>query len=125
MILCTHAEGILLIISGLYYFKESLIFGCVNLIFTIPMVLMVLNSEATHCILQVLFCTVYNLIDQKNHSVCELENFRNLTKIERRSLHLTQFVNRLLPKHVKLNIFYRNLFIFCIKLTIIDTRTYY
>lgn len=100
MVVNTDTEGLVLIMSGLFYFKESLIFGVINLLVTVPIVLIELGNEAAHCILLVLFSTVYNLIDQKNHSVCELENFRNLTKIERRSLHLTQFVNRLLPKHV-------------------------
>jgi hypothetical protein len=101
MFMNTGPEGIILIISGLYYFKENMIFGIMNLLLTVPVVIIELGDEAAHMILLLIFTTIYNQIDQKNHSVCELENFRNLTKIERRSLHLTQFVNRLLPKHVR------------------------
>lgn len=96
----TQSDGLALIISGLFYFKESLWFGILNMLVTIPIVITELGDEASHCILLVIFATFYHLIDQRHHSVCELDNFRNLTKIERRSLHLTQFVNRLLPKHV-------------------------
>lgn len=81
-------EGLILIISGMFYFKESLIIGVLNLVLAIPLVLIELGDEAYHCINMILLMTVSNLVDQNYHSVCELTNFRNLTKIERRSLHL-------------------------------------
>ena len=94
-------EGLMLIISGLYYLRESMIFGAINLFFCAIMVFLTLGSEIPISLMRIVFATLYNLIDQTFHNMCEFEHFTNVSKVERKSLHLNQFVNRLLPKHVR------------------------
>ena len=42
----------------------------------------------------------YNLIDIKQHSTKEIDNFNNLLRVDYRCNKISEFVDRLLPRHI-------------------------
>ena len=49
------------------------------------------------------FCQMifYNLIDIKQHSTKEIDNFNNLLRVDYRCNKISEFVDRLLPRHIQ------------------------
>lgn len=92
--------GQFLNVIGIFYFKEHLCFNIIN--FTIVSVQLLFFSYQSnlHLIHITAVTAIFNLCDARSHGKHELEAFNNLIKIEKKSLYLSQFVERLLPKHV-------------------------
>lgn len=81
-------EGLMLVISGLYYLRENLVFGAINFAACAIMIFLTLGSEIPIALMRILFVTFYNLVDLTFDNMCEIEHFTNVSKVERKSLHL-------------------------------------
>lgn len=101
MVKTLQIEVVFMIISGIFYIKEILLFQGLITLIAIPLVIGYLGKYAGYQIFILITTFIFNGIDSYFHSSYEIYNFNNFIKIERKSLHLSQFVNRLLPKHVK------------------------
>lgn len=100
MVKLLQVECILMITSGIFYIKEILVFQVSSSMIAFPLIIAYLNEYSGYQIFTLVAAMIFNFIDSYYHSLYEIFNFNNFIKIERKSLHLSQFVNRLLPKHV-------------------------
>jgi hypothetical protein len=86
---------------GIFYFKDLFFHNILSIVATLPVLTIYLEGYRAYLVYLMAMTMANNLIDVYFHSKREIDSFNNLIKIERKSLHLSQFVNRLLPKHVK------------------------
>lgn len=94
-------ESILVNISGLFYFKDVFLYNIVFGVISIA-ILFYFNTPTTpHRVFKILETIVFNLTDAHFSFTRELNGINNLVIVEKKGLQLSQFVNRLLPKHVK------------------------
>ena len=97
-----QVESIFLNAVGLFYFRDIIVHSIIYLVFCIPLTHIYLVDTRWFIHTEILIAFVYTLVDGYLHFSREIESFKNLIYIERKSLRLSQFVNRLLPKHVKI-----------------------
>ena len=95
--------GLFINICGIFNWNELMIYLVVSLV---PgcLAAVVYLEDSGYQIFLMLASAGFSLIDMYYHSNTAIDSFLTLIKIERKSLHLTQFVNRLLPKHVSFKI---------------------
>jgi hypothetical protein len=94
-------ETIIINISGLFYFKEVLIFNVVASLTTLISLILFRVEAWFYKIVMLISMSLFNLLDIYMSFSREVNNINNLIVIEKKSLQLSQFVDRLLPKHVK------------------------
>lgn len=106
MLLLYQVDSFFMNTVGLFYFRDCLLYAVLNVFLLVPLVIYMGYTNTPILIHHLFIAIVYNLIDAYFHFTHELQSFTNLIQIERKSLRLGQFVNRLLPKHVSFTIFY-------------------
>lgn len=88
---------------GIFFLVECIV---VNIVLLLGMLLSILiygsGFKLTN-IYQVVVIVIFNLIDSQKHSDKEYSNFKELIRVSRQKTLLTEFVDRLLPKHVELD----------------------
>ena len=97
-----QVESIFLNAVGLFYFRDIIVHSIVYLVVCLPLAHFYLVDHRWFIHTELIIAFVYTLVDGYFHFSREIESFKNLIYIERKSLRLSQFVNRLLPKHVKI-----------------------
>jgi hypothetical protein len=96
-------ESLIINISGLFYFKEVLLVNIFVGISSTALMLISKTDALFYKMITLLQIIVLNLFDIHSSFSRELNGLKNLRIIEKKSLQLSQFVNRLLPKHVPKN----------------------
>lgn len=88
-------------ITGLFFYKEILVFNVTFALATIlPMMIFKVDAWSVKSLL-ILQTTAFNISDAYFSFSKEVNNTINMVAIEKKSLALSQFVNRLLPKHIQ------------------------
>jgi class 3 adenylate cyclase len=92
---------LILNITGLFFYKEILVFNVTFALATIlPMMIFKVDAWSVKSLL-ILQTTAFNISDAYFSFSKEVNNTINMVAIEKKSLALSQFVNRLLPKHIQ------------------------
>jgi len=95
-------ETVMINIIGAFYFMEIV---CYNFIVVLMSVILTIGvsfqiTSLLHYVILFIELGIFNIGDNYISSTRELGGFINIMKIENKSLQLSQYVNRLLPKHV-------------------------
>lgn len=93
-------ETTLVNISGLFYFKDVLVYNAVSGLLTIALLISFSTVTTPHRVFTIIEVIAFNLTDAYFSFTTELNGINNLVYLEKKGLQLSQFVNRLLPKHV-------------------------
>jgi hypothetical protein len=96
----TILELMVLNLTGLFFFKEILIYNLVAGFMSIFPLLIFKVDIWLYKVLVIIETVCFNLIDIHFSFSKEVNNTLNMVAIEKKSLALSQFVNRLLPKHI-------------------------
>jgi hypothetical protein len=86
---------------GVYYLRDQILFNVITFVASTLGILIFSYQENIYNIVLGFLTLIFNLIDGYFHCKQELDSFNDRIKIERKSLYLSQFVERLLPKHVR------------------------
>jgi len=100
MFITYELEAFFLNICGIFYSRDLVVFNGISFLLSISIIIPALGVESMYLVVILMNAFIFNLIDAHFHFKTEFESFTNLITIERKSLRLSQFVDRLLPKHV-------------------------
>lgn len=93
-------ETTLVNISGLFYFKDVLVYNTVYGLLSMVLLVYFNTGTTPHRVFSIIEVIIFNLTDAYFSFTTELNSINNLVSLEKKGLQLSQFVNRLLPKHV-------------------------
>lgn len=97
----TILELLILNITGLFFYKEILFFNFGSALASVlPLLIFKVDGWSYKSIL-ILETIAFNISDAHFSFSKEVNNTINMVAIEKKSLALSQFVNRLLPKHIQ------------------------
>ena len=88
-------------LSGLYFLAEAIVLNLIYFIVLATTCYLYGDQSKYYIIYGFLVVVVFNIIDSQQHSDKEYTSFQDLIVIDRKGTHLAEFVDRLLPKHVK------------------------
>jgi hypothetical protein len=94
-------QTIFFLASGLFYPLESLFINF-GFFFAVFITQMVFNRSllVVYDIFELFIFIAFNIAETYAHHKFEFESFHNIMAANKMSIQYTQFVNRLLPKHV-------------------------
>ena len=96
----TILELMVVNLTGLFFFKEILLLNVVSGSMSItPFIIFQVDTYLYKCVI-ILQTILFNIVDVYFSFSKEVNNTMNMVLIEKKSLALSQFVNRLLPKHI-------------------------
>lgn len=100
LIFCFTIDSGSVNITGIYYFSEALLYNCVMIATSIITIAFNSTDNWVYHTFSLLAIGCFNLGDSYVSFIRDLSSIKNLILIEKKSLLLSQFVDRLLPKHV-------------------------
>ena len=86
--------------TGLFNILECFIMNLILSIGTFAVLIAHLSDSKVSICYFLFVIIVFNLIDIKQHSTKEIDNFNNLMRIDDKCNRISEFVDRLLPRHV-------------------------
>lgn len=93
-------DSTLLSMFGIFFLVECIIMNIFLMIgMTVSILLYTLEFKLTN-LYHIVVIITFNLIDAHKHSDKEYSNFKDLIRVSRQKTLLSEFVDRLLPKHV-------------------------
>ena len=99
-VLCFLLESSIANICGLFYLREIFWYNVLNGLVSILCFFVFMTESYAYKVVIVINIAIYNVIDSYSSFATELSSVVNLVAIEKKGLQMTQFVDRLLPRHV-------------------------
>lgn len=90
----------LIIATGLFSISECFIINFILGASLIAMYIVHLGKDSVTNVYNVAVVVLFNLVDSKLHCSKEIDSFNNIMQVDEKCNRISQFVDRLLPKHV-------------------------